>query len=354
MLEFVTEKKSVWEYIRECEKPIALYGMGDGAEKIIRAMQRVGRKPDAVFASDGFARHNNFCGYTVKSLFETEAELGDFLILLSFATERQDVLELIYSVAERHELLAPDVPVIDGTEIFDLDFLYKNAENIQKVYDLLQDEQSKKVFADCINYKISGKIEYLRHCETQKSEMYLTLIKPCENETYVDLGAYNGDTVREFLSFTDGKYKSIHALEPDRKNFMKLTKSCEGLENVFLHNKGAHSKKDTLFFDGRAGRNSALSQKGTISVEVDSVDNLCFDFAPTIIKFDVEGAEKEALVGCEKTIKAHKPRLMVSAYHKSEDIFELPLLIKKLCPEYKIYLRHHPYVPCWETNCYAL
>ena len=89
-------------------------------------------------------------------------------------------------------------------------------------------------------------------------------------------------------------------------------------------------------------------------MEVDSVDNLCFDFAPTVIKFDVEGAEKEALLGCEKTIKAYKPRLMVSAYHKSEDLFVLPLLIKELCPEYKIYLRHHPYVPCWETNCYAL
>ena len=354
MLEFVKENKSIWEHIRDCKKPIALYGMGDGAEKIMRAMQKVGRKPDAVFASDGFARHNSFCGYTVKSLSETEAELGDFLILLSFATEREDVLELIYSVAERHELLAPDVPVVDNTELFDRDFLEKNAEKLQTVYDMLADEKSKEVFADCINYKISGKIEYLRHCETQKSEMYKTLIKPSENEVYVDLGAYNGDTVLEFLSFTDGKYKSIHALEPDRKNFQKLTKNCEDLENVFLHNKGAHSKNDTLFFDGRAGRNSALSQKGTTPVEVDSVDNLCFDFAPTVIKFDVEGAEKEALFGCEKTIKAYKPRLMVSAYHKSEDIFELPLLIKKFCPEYKIYLRHHPYVPCWETNYYAL
>lgn len=354
MLEFVTEKVSVWEYIRGCKKPIALYGMGDGAEKIIRAMQKVGRKPDAVFASEGFARHNNFCGYIVKNLSEVEEELGEFLILLSFATEREDVLELIYSTAERHELLAPDVPVIDGTEIFDLDFLNKNAEKLQAVYDMLADEKSKEVFADCINYKISGKIEYLRHCETKKDEMYKTLICPAENEVYVDLGAYNGDTVGEMLSYTNGRYKSIHALEPDKKNFNKLSKSCEGFENVFLHNKGVHSKKDTLFFDGRAGRNSALSQNGKIAVEVDSVDNLCFEFAPTIIKFDVEGAEKEALIGCEKTIKAYKPKLMVSAYHKSEDIFELPLLIKELCPEYKIYFRHHPYIPCWETNCYAL
>lgn len=353
MLDFVTEKVSIWEYIRDCKKPIVLYGMGDGAEKIIRAMSVVGRKPDAVFASDGFARHNNFCGYTVKNLSEVEEEFGDFLILLSFATERKDVLELIYSVAERHELRAPDVPVIDGTEIFDPDFLNKNAEKIQEVYDLLEDGFSKKVFADCINYKISGKIEYLKNCETPKSEVFERLICPKKDEVFVDLGAYNGDTIKEFLDFADG-YKSIHAFEPDQKNFAKLMKNCEGLENLCLHNKGVHSGKDVLFFEKKAGRNSALSKNGSVEVEVDSVDNLCFEFSPTIIKFDVEGAEKEALLGCRKTIEAFKPKLMVSAYHKSADIFELPLLIKKLNPEYKLYFRHLPYIPCWETNCYAL
>ncbi len=353
MLDFVTEKVSIWEYIRDCKKPIALYGMGDGAEKIIRAMSKVGRKPDAVFASDGFARHNNFCGYTVKNLSEVEAEFGDFLVLLSFATEREDVLQLIYSIAERHELLAPDVPVIDGTEIFDIDFLNKNAEKIQAVYDLLEDDFSKKVYADCINYKISGKIEYLKNCETKKSEVFENLIRPSDDEVFVDLGAYNGDTIKEFLSFAGG-YKSIHAFEPDQKNFAKLSKNCEGLENLFLHNKGVHSEKSVLFFEKKAGRNSALSKTGSVEVEVDSVDNLCFEFSPSIIKFDVEGAEKEALLGCQKTIETLKPKLMVSAYHKSEDIFELPLLIKKLNPEYKLYFRHLPYIPCWETNCYAL
>ena len=353
MLDFVTEKISIWEYIRDCQKPIALYGMGDGAEKIIRAMASVGRKPDAVFASDGFARHNNFCGYTVKNLSEVEEEFGDFLVLLSFATEREDVLQLIYSVAERHEVLAPDVPVIDGTEIFDLDFLNKNAEKIQAVYDLLEDDFSKKVFADCINYKISGKIEYLKNCETPKSEVFENLIRPAKDEVFVDLGAYNGDTIKEFLDFAGG-YKSIHAFEPDQKNFAKLAKNCEGLENLFLHNKGVHSEKSVLFFEKKAGRNSALSKNGSVEVEVDSVDNLCFEFSPTIIKFDVEGAEKEALLGCRKVIETYKPKLMVSAYHKSEDIFELPLLIKKLNPEYKLYFRHLPYIPCWETNCYAL
>jgi hypothetical protein len=41
-------------------------------------------------------------------------------------------------------------------------------------------------------------------------------------------------------------------------------------------------------------------------------------------------------------------------YHRNEDIFELPLLVKKLNPNYKIYIRHRLYIPAWETNLYAV
>ena len=72
------------------------------------------------------------------------------------------------------------------------------------------------------------------------------------------------------------------------------------------------------------------------------------------IKYDVEGAEKEALLGSLETIKAHRPALLVSAYHRSEDIFELPLLLNTLEPSYKLYLRRYPYIPAWDLNLLAV
>ena len=44
---------------------------------------------------------------------------------------------------------------------------------------------------------------------------------------------------------------------------------------------------------------------------------------------------------------------MVSLYHRNEDIFELPLLIQRINPKYKLYIRHKLYIPAWETNLYA-
>ena len=64
-------------------------------------------------------------------------------------------------------------------------------------------------------------------------------------------------------------------------------------------------------------------------------------------------AEREAIAGARQTIERERPKLNIAAYHRSEDFFELPLLIHSLCKDYALYLRHHPYVPAWDTNLYA-
>ena len=66
----------------------------------------------------------------------------------------------------------------------------------------------------------------------------------------------------------------------------------------------------------------------------------------------VEGVEREALEGCTEQIKAYKPKLAVSAYHRNEDLFAIPLQVKNLREDYKVYLRHHPYIPAWDTLYY--
>lgn len=61
----------------------------------------------------------------------------------------------------------------------------------------------------------------------------------------------------------------------------------------------------------------------------------------SIIKMDIEGAEKKALQGTENFIKEKKPILVVCVYHKPEDIIELPRMIKEMEPLYKLYMRRY-------------
>ena len=41
-MDFLTLEQSVWPRLQEEKRPIVLYGMGDGADKILRQFERLG------------------------------------------------------------------------------------------------------------------------------------------------------------------------------------------------------------------------------------------------------------------------------------------------------------------------
>ncbi len=350
----IVKQESIWRRLQRETRPIILYGMGDGALKIMAACRKYGIKISGIFASDEYVRGHSFEGYLVKKLAEVEEEFGNFIVLLCFAAFTPELLQKIFALHQRHEVLAPDVPVF-GDGLFDEDYFLSHRKEIEESYSLLADETSKRVFENVLNFKLSGKIELLREIETPKSEVYEHILHLGSREHYLDLGGYDGDTVQEFLRETGGKYGSVTVLEPDVKNFRKLTKTAErcGWKDMLLLNVGIWNEDTTLSFDNRAGRNSFLSDSGRVTVLVRSADSLLKDKPCTFMKMDVEGAERQALLGAQETLKIKKPKLAFSGYHRNEDLFDLPLLLKKIEPAYRIYLRHHPYLPAWETNFYA-
>ena len=353
MLPFITEKQSCWDRLKSEKRPIFIYGMGDGALKIMSVFRERGITVSGIFASDDFVRGHSFEGFHVHRLADIEEAVGDFVVVLAFAAGYQEIVDKIHSIASRHTLYVPDVPVVGGG-LFTYEYCVENAEKIQAVYDSLADDYSRKVYANIINFKISGKIEYLSAVTSTKAEIYKKIIKPNLNEVYVDLGAYNGDTIKELMEFTHGLYASIYALEPDRKNFKKLAKFVDGMNRVYAYNAAAWCVDGELPFAAKAGRQSSITATSENMVTARAVDSILDRKPASIIKMDVEGFEREAIWGAAQTIAHYGPKMMVSLYHRNEDIFELPLLIKTLNPNYKLYIRHQLYIPAWETNLYAV
>ncbi|MBR3149909.1 MAG: FkbM family methyltransferase [Eubacterium sp.] len=347
MLEHILEQ-NVWNTLKNDDKPVVLYGMGLGAEKIMATLESYSIEVADIFASDEFVRGHFFKGYKVLKYSEVCEKYDDFNVVLCFASRLDDVIERIREIDAEHTVFAPDVPVAGGG-LFSREYIEENEDKFDFVFSRLADDESKRVYVDVLNYKVSGKIKYLLRSFADKSAIYSDILKLTSNESILDLGAYDGDTIAEFLTATNGEYDYITALEPDEKNFRKLLKNTEELFNISCLNMGAWDKHDTLIFDTQAGRNSKLSSKGK-SVEVIDVDSL--ELSPTFIKMDIEGAELKALSGLEKTIKKYTPKLYVCAYHRNEDLFSLPIKVLELNPDYKVYFRHSKYIPAWESNFY--
>ena len=83
------------------------------------------------------------------------------------------------------------------------------------------------------------------------------------------------------------------------------------------------------------------------------LDDALHDEKTTFIKMDIEGAEPQALRGARKIIQTQKPKLAICIYHDFRHLWEIPLYIKSLVPEYRIYFRHHTNLE-YETVCYAI
>lgn len=349
MTEYLLNQKSSWEKIRESGLPVVVYGMGNGADKVLDEFGRLGISVEGITASDDFVRGQSFRGFTVKKLSEFE---GDFIIAVAFATCIPEVMERIYSLSANYRIVVPCVPVF-GNEIFNREFVESNKDNIDAAYSLFEDEESKRIFKGCAEFMFGGELDILQSITSEKSEAFENILKLNENEAFLDLGAYRGDTVQEFLHYANGKYESITALEPDRKTFRKLEAYVENKENITALRKAVSDKDSVAVFDSAAGRQSSFSDKGE-QIETVTVDSLCRKKRITYIKMDVEGAEFEALCGAEETLKKQKPKLNIALYHRSADIFSLPLKIASVNPDYRFFIRRHPYIPCWDMNLYCV
>lgn len=348
----LSERLTVWEHLQTAKKPVVLYGMGNGADKILRVCADKNIPVAGVFASDGFCRKHSYRGYPVMSYAQAKDIFGDMAVLVAFGTGRPEVIQNIERIAGQQELYAPDVPLM-GTELFDLQYFDENREKLEKVFAFLEDEQSRKTFQCILEHKISGKISYLKDCETPAAQAYRNILALSDREVYIDGGAYTGDTVLDFVQNVRG-YERIIAVEPDMKNFRKLAANTAGLGNIECLHIGLHSAGGQIPFAARAGRNSSYEEGGNENARVDSIDNILGGAEATFIKLDVEGQEAAALLGAEKTIALYKPKILAAAYHRSPDLFEIPLLVKKIKPDYRVYIRHYPGIPAWETYYYFI
>lgn len=341
----------LWTNLKQATKPIVLYGMGNGADKIISVLDSYKIKISGVFASDGFVRKKTFHDLPVTDYKTAKQNFGDMIVLVCFGSSLPDVIENIKRIASEQELYAPDVAVY-GNTLFNKEYVLKNKEKLTFVYEHLADSTSKKVFECAVMYKLTGKIDYLFECQTSPEEVYKNILKFDEQETYFDLGAYRGDTVAEFLSVVDN-YNKIIAVEPDLKTYNKLCAMTQSVKNIININSCVSDVDGKASFDMQGSRGSSIG-KGSGTVKTLTIDTLANNCIPSYIKMDIEGAEFSAIKGGAHTINKHKPKLQIAAYHRSEDLFSIPQQVLQLRSDYKIYLRHFPSLPCWDMSYYFI
>lgn len=233
------------------------------------------------------------------------------------------------------------------------------AQKICSVIDIIEEEESIRVYTRiveewCHNEYICGQIDDI-HSLNQYFEHNIIDLK--ENEIFVDCGAYIGDTLDALVEETNGVFQKAYLFELSSINYKILEnrmkeRYADLTEKIVTVNSGVSNLTSEIFYC-EDDEGSSLSSAGNVRGHVVSLSEYFMEKDVTFIKMDIEGAELAALEGAKQLIKRCSPKLAVCLYHKPQDLWEIPLLIKKMLPEYKLYIRHYTDL-LNETVCYAV
>ncbi len=356
--DILPDGRDVWDRLRETDKPIVVYGTGNGVDKLISAFVGRGIRIADFFASDGFVRERMFHGKKVLGYPAVCEKYGDFVVVVGFGSRLPDVMANVARIATERELYIPEMPVV-GDGIFDKEYFLTHESEINAAREVFSDNESGRLFDDIIAYRLTGELRYLSRVTTPE-EVIGRIVGAESVRRYVDLGAYDGDTIRELAAMAPG-LTSVTAFEPDARSFRKLSAFAEtdhpySLETV---NAAAWDADTSLDFTAEGNRNSTLVSDIGLkagakirTVRCAKVDTVLGGRAVDYIKYDVEGAEAEALSGSMETVARWHPTLLVSLYHRSEDLFSLPLMVRGMGYE-RLYLRRYAGFPAWDLNLIA-
>lgn len=229
---------------------------------------------------------------------------------------------------------------------------------IRKGLPVWADEASRREYVAQVRYRLTFD-EGLPQC-LPASETYFPeeLVIPAPDEVFVDCGAYDGDSVREFLRRRGDTFGRIIALEPDPKNIARLYASLSDYPDSVRNRVeaipvAAGSRRGKARFDASGTVGSSVGSDGGIEVDIATLDETLEGRAASYIKMDIEGSEPEAIAGAIRILRTDAPVLAICLYHRQEDLWQIPLQIQAANPDYKLFLRRYS-DDCWEEVVYAI
>lgn len=235
----------------------------------------------------------------------------------------------------------------------------KDRREIEAVRNALCDEKSLETFDMLLEYRKTNNAKLLSQiCEKDHLQYFpgREIFTLGDEESFVDAGAYNGETSYMFSEHVGGKYKHIYMLEPDKRLYWVTREyvKLRGLHDTEIIKKGAYSHSTMIKFqnDFESG-SSNINMEGDERIDTISIDEMLNGRPASYIKMDIEGAEVEALEGCKDTIAKYRPKLAISIYHKEDDLWKIPFMILSRYPFYKLYVRHYTTITT-ETVMYAV
>ena len=347
--------------------PVVLFGAGDLGVKVLQRLRAAGKDADC-FCDNDVKLHSGAsvqgCQVLPVSAAANMLRMDAvFVVCIYNGSECYHQLRMLgcdnmvsAAVLLRH-LGSPSVPMLSVDYATVLD---EQRELVMRGGELWGDAKSRKNYQELLDwFSCSSSFVLEGHDPVEHCYFPPHLWEPARHEHVIDCGAFDGDSVVFLADKFGGRLRSLTAYEPDPWSFKKLLARVQAMppslrDKVLPVQAAVGENVQQLRFSAAGTVGSAVGQNDHDEL----VDAMCLTIdgkrpPPTYIKMDLEGYEQEALRGAAATLREHAPVLAVTTYHRMSDLWQVPLLIHSLQPDYKLYLRRYA-EDCWESVVYAV
>lgn len=334
---------------------LILFGAGQTGFETLSILRSVGIEP-LCFADDTVAKQGTIIqGLPVMSLNDAlKLGAGNSSIIVCLYSPQHHYIQTL----SRINTLSKDVTICSfftawlackGMSFEHYFMTHPNYEisrmdTYRALYETL-DSVSRNVLVSHLRMRFMHKMSMY---PTPRNDLqFMKSIFSRKNLTYVDGGAYDGDTILGFLKLTNGRFSKVIALEPDDYNYLKLLTSLENLplslrKKISVHKKAIWTSSGSLGFQSFGNMGSVIDHKSSSSVNVICLDDLLADSNdPIFIKLDIEGVETNALFGSRQLVNRLKPTWAISVYHRPSDLANIYSWLANCGHSYNFALRCH-------------
>ena len=339
--------------LSERKRKCVIFGAGSMGQRALSALQSMGVRPLTFADNNPILWGKSVDGIPILSP-EDAAELfgADAVFFIAIRNENHwyrqtfdQLLRLGCAHISSSEPIAWRFPdKFPPFLLYDLPHnLYAHAEEVARAARLWADEESTAEYAAQIQLRAFGDPSGLSRPNLEESYILSGVFQLGPEDVFLDCGAYDGDTIRNLID-NQIQFARIEAVEADTHSFARLANYVSSLHpdvtnRIRLHQCAVGAHRGTVRFDATGGVDAKVSDAGRILIDMVPIDVMFASKRVSMIKMDIEGGEYDALIGAQQVIQRDRPILAICVYHSQEDIWRLPLLIRTLCPEHRMYLK---------------
>jgi len=361
------ERTTFAEQLRTGDGAVVLFGAGRLGQLCVRALARAGVPLRAFCDGNSLLQGTTVAGVEVLAPADAARRFGGalFVVAIWTGTARESMPErvaFLRGLGCAHVTSYAPLVWAHGAEeapfhSFDLPTRTLAAAALLRELALrLADDASRRVFLAALRQRLRGIFDATAPAAAQYFPA--DIVRLSEDEVFVDGGAFDGDTLADFVGRVGERFAHYHAFEPDAADRVRLMGRLEGLpaavrEKITIHPLALHAESATLSFTDQGGPTSHVGTGGNTSVRGERLDAILAVQRLSFLKLDVEGAERAALAGAKASITQHRPQVAACVYHEPNDLWEIPQRLAALLPNSRFYLRQHGF-DGWETVVYVV